>query len=291
MIEVWAEKYRPKNFDDFILVNENLIELKNGFPNVLFYGEPGCGKTTLAKIITKDYETLYINGSDTGRLLETFREEVKHFCSTVSINDLEKVVFIDEADNLTIDTQMALRSFIENTKNVKFVITANYIEKIIEPLQSRFTCINMNFPSKYTEEGKKFMKIIYEKIKSNIDININEAKLKNIIFEEYPDIRSIYNTIQSYNLKCNNSPSSIKTLIDYIIKKDYLKIRGFIESYDYKIEYIFSKLYNYLYDKLDDENRAKMIIILNEYQYKDKFVFNRKLNLSACILEIITTCF
>jgi len=155
---LWVEKYRPQTIEDCILPS-NMKDTFSQFisqgeiPNMLFSGPPGIGKTTVAKAICKELglSSYVINGSDEGRFLDTVRNQAKQFASTVSLqaNGKPKVIIIDEADNTTTDVQLLLRASIEEFhRNCRFIFTANYRNKIIEPLHSRCAVFDFSIPGK-----------------------------------------------------------------------------------------------------------------------------------------------
>ena len=151
---LWVEKYRPQNLDKYI-GNEHLIEkakvwIESGdIPHLLLYGKAGTGKTTLAKMLTNsiDCDYLYINASDE-RKLEMVREKVKSFASTIGFKDM-KVIILDEADYITPTSQAALRNVMETfSKHCRFILTCNFVERIIDPIQSRCQSFQIIPPSK-----------------------------------------------------------------------------------------------------------------------------------------------
>ena len=147
---LWVEKYRPQKIDDCILpdsIKGTFKEfIENGdMPNLLLSGTAGTGKTTVAKALCNElgYTTLVVNGS-LDRNIDTLRNEIASFASTVSFDGGKKCIILDEADYLNPQSfQPALRGFIEQfSKNVRFILTCNYKDKIIEPIHSRTTFIN-----------------------------------------------------------------------------------------------------------------------------------------------------
>jgi len=194
---LWVEKYRPTTLEDFV-GNENLKDIiqkyldQNDIQNLLFYGSSGCGKTTLAKLIANKLKcaTLLLNASDE-RGIETIRDKVTNFASTASFQPL-KVVVLDEADFLTLQAQASLRNVIEKySKGTRFILTCNYIERIIDPLQSRCQTFKV-FPPDKADVARHIDGILRkQKVKCNF------AQLKSIVNKFYPDLRKILNTCQS----------------------------------------------------------------------------------------------
>ena len=191
-----VEKYRPTNIDNYV-GNESIKNTiknyitQNDIQNLLFYGPAGTGKTTLAKLITKniDCDVLYINASDE-RGIETIRDKVSGFASTMSFKPL-KVVILDEADFLTIQAQASLRNVIETfSRSTRFILTCNYLERIIDPLQSRCQTLKIIPPNK-VEIVNHLIKVIQ---KDNIKTSVSD--LETIVNNNYPDVRKMLNTIQ-----------------------------------------------------------------------------------------------
>jgi replication factor C small subunit len=151
---LWVEKYRSQTLEDYV-GNENIKQTighylqQNDIQNFLFYGTPGTGKTTLAKLIVNnlDCDYMYINASDENGI-DTIREKVKSFASVASFKPF-KVIILDEADYITIQGQAALRNIIETfSRTTRFILTCNYIERVIDPLQSRCQVLKIVPPSK-----------------------------------------------------------------------------------------------------------------------------------------------
>ena len=151
---LWVEKYRPTNLDtyvgnDFIKDKVKLYLETGDVPHLLLYGRAGTGKTTLAKIITKniDCDMMYINASDENNV-DNVRTKIKNFASSIGFKPL-KVIILDEADFLTPNAQAALRNLMETfSKTTRFILTCNYAERIIDPIQSRCQSFQVIPPDK-----------------------------------------------------------------------------------------------------------------------------------------------
>jgi replication-associated recombination protein RarA len=203
MQELISEYLRPNNFVDIALPNELKDKLRKMYEskvvmNMLFYGKPGSGKTTVAKIFVDSdmYDTIQLNGSlETS--VEDIRNKVQHFATSCSMFDAHKICFIDEADYLSKNAQAGLRNLIEATsKNCRFIFTANDITKIHPALCSRLLPINFDLTTSQTTEAlNMYINRTIEKVKSQKE-NIDEKRIKRIIELHYPDFRTIANHIE-----------------------------------------------------------------------------------------------
>ena len=206
---LWVEKYRPDILEGYLGNDEFISNLqewisKNDFPNLLLHGTPGTGKTTAAKLIIKNIKCdyLYLNCSDENGI-DTIRDKVKQFASGATFQSL-KVVILDEADFLTINAQAALRNVIESfSLTTRFIFTCNFIERIIDPLQSRLTIFNLITPEPKTIA--KHLKGILEQEQIEFDVN----DLITVVKKTYPDIRRALNILQSSINKGKLTPKNI----------------------------------------------------------------------------------
>jgi len=292
-----VEKYRPIELENYV-GNEHLkttiskyIE-QNDIQNLIFYGQAGGGKTTLAKLIVQnlDCEYLYINASDE-RGIETIRDKVSGFASVASFKPI-KIVILDEADFLTIQAQASLRNVIETfSRTTRFIMTCNYIERIIDPLQSRCQVIKITPPSK--GEVAKHLAWILEK--ENISYELEDIKI--IINQYYPDLRKCLNTIQLNSkeniLKLDNSILVSSNYINDIInelkksKPHFINIRQIIA--DSNVE-DFDELFKTLYTRASEyapNKEGTIAILINDHQYKANFRIDKEINACSLIQQII----
>jgi len=301
-----VEKYRPTNIDNY-LGNESIKNTiksyisQNDIQNLLFYGPAGTGKTTLAKLIAKniDCDLLYINASDE-RGIETIRDKVSGFASTMSFKSI-KIVILDEADFLTIMAQASLRNVIETfSRSTRFILTCNYLERIIDPLQSRCQTLKIIPPDTYIILPHLRGILKREKIKCTT------GDLSTIIDNNYPDVRKMLNTIQ-----VSTVDNVIKLDTDTLVESNYmdkvlteLMVGNNIHSSEKpnwrKIRQIiadsnindFEGFYRYLYDKSDEYAPGKEGMVayyINEYSYQSNFRIDKEVNCMALMSKIIET--
>jgi len=299
---LWVEKYRPIKLDDYV-GNEHLKEKVSGYiesedvPHLLLFGRAGTGKTTLAKLIVKSIECDYmvINASDENNV-DTVRNKVKNFASSQGFKKY-KIIILDEFDYMTPNAQAILRNLMETfSKHCRFILTCNYVEKIIDPIQSRCQTFQIVPPS------KKEVAVQLDKILKSEDIKYDVKDLVPIIDSSYPDIRKVINTCQLNSVKgvlklSKNDllDSDFKTKIVDILKASddsrnkYMKIRQTVA--DSKVQ-DFTEMYSLLYDKVDEYASGKVsgvILVLAEGQHRDALAVDKEIPFMATILNILST--
>jgi DNA polymerase III delta prime subunit len=295
---LWIEKYRSKTLDEYIgndTVKNRIATciISNDIPHFIFSGTAGTGKTTLAKLIVNSIKCdyLYINASDENGI-DMIRDKVKTFASTSTFKPL-KVVILDEADFLTQPAQAALRNLIEEYSiTTRFILTCNYIERLIEPLQSRCEVHKLIPPSKGDVARHVCINILDTE---NVEYNIQDVA--SLIKEYYPDIRSIIKNLQAgvVDGKYQRTSLSInwmKKLIEILKKRDkdaWYQIRQLVA--DEQVD-DFQVAFRYMFDYLDEfsyENDAQISVILDEYSWRANVVPDKEINFMACIAKILET--
>ena len=304
---LWTEKYRPKSIDDCILperLKKPFQEYVNqsNIPNLLLSGGAGVGKTTVAKAMCEEIgcDVMVINGSDEGRLIDTFRTKIKNFASSMSLAGGRKVVIIDEADYCNAESvQPALRNFIEEfAGNCSFIFTCNYKNKLIEPLHSR--CAVIDFALKNGEKAQMasaFMKRIQSVLQSE-NVDYDDKVVAELIKKHFPDFRRVINELQRYSqlgkidigLLSQISDVTINDIIKYIKEKDFGAIRKWVASNDIDATAFYRKLYDNLYEVLKPQSIPQAVLILADYQYKGAFVADQEINTVACLTELMVGC-
>jgi len=307
-----VEKYRPNKLEDMVLSEENRkyfvnIINKKETPNLLLSGDPGIGKTTVAKILVGkngiDCQYLYINASDESGV-DTIRNKVMNFAQTKSFDGKIKIVILDEADAISSVTsgagkssaQQALRNMMEEyAANTRFILTCNYINKIIPALQSR--CQEISLMPPFEDYVKRCVDILKQE---NIKVeNGNKKKLLELIKTKYPDLRRIINTIQKYVI--NNeliipdvftSGTFSEEVYDMLVKHEKLEnIREHIikneivfnNDYHQLLKDLFERVYK---SSLAEDKKKTIMMYIAEAMYKHQFVMDKEINCFALIIAI-----
>jgi len=295
---IWTEKYRPSNLNDFISNNEVKAAIKkaiecNDIQHLILCGPPGCGKTSMAKLIINslDCDYLMINASDE-RSMDVIRDKVKGFASSASFKPL-KIVILDEADFIRVDSQALLRNVIETfSLNTRFILTCNYVDRIIDPLQSRCKVLKIVPPSK-GEVAKHVSEILD---KEQIEYKLEDLAV--IVNKFYPDIRKILNACQ-FSLQANQlhvdsesliSNIYIDKIIDELKKPNNNSLKNIRQIIADSNTENHDDLYKVLYERLDEfslDYTGEIIILLEEYMYHSAFRIDKEINIVACLSKIL----
>ena len=293
---LWVERYRPSDLNTYI-GNEHLkskvsIYLESeDVPHLLLYGVAGTGKTTLAKIIVNniDCDCLYINASDENNV-DNVRTKIKNFASTIGFREL-KVVILDEADFLTPNAQAALRNLMETfSKHCRFILTCNYVERIIDPIQSRCQ------PYKIVPPSRKEVALQLKSILETEDVTFKLDDLALIVNAGYPDIRRVINSAQrqvvdgelkidvSSVIQNNYKVQLLEMLSDGSKFNDLRKLIADNSVSDY------AELYRLLYDEVDDYSNGKVaecILAIAEGEFNDVNVVDKEICFMSTLIKIM----
>ena len=303
---LWTEKYRPKTIEECILPErlkkpfQEYVNQKQ-IPNLLLAGGAGVGKTTVAKALCNEIgcDYIVINGSDESGI-DTFRNKIKGYASSMSFSGGRKVIIIDEADYLNPNsTQPALRNAIEEfAGNCSFIFTCNYKNRIIEPLHSRCAVIEFNLKN---GENAKMATAFFKRIKTVLlseSIEYDDKVIAELIKKHFPDFRRIINELQRYSqfgkidtgILAQIGDVSIDEIIKYVKSKDFSSIRKWVATHEIDSTVFYRKIYDSLYDVMKPQSIPQAVLILADYQYKAAFVADHEINTVACLTEIMVEC-
>ena len=307
----WTEKYRPKALKDVIgqkLIVDRLNSFveRGNFPNMIFAGSPGIGKTACAIAMAHDLygESLdgafkEMNASD-DRGIDVIRGKVKDFAKTISIHRVPiKIIFLDEADALTADAQHALRRTMEMfAGETRFILNANYASKIIEPIQSR--CVVFRFKHLNEDEMREYVKRIEKGESLKIDAKAVEA----LIYVSDGDLRKLTNTLQSaalqnreiteqsiYNVAARARPKEIVSMLSFAVSNSFDSARNELDNlilrHGMNAEDILSQCYREV-QGMDIAERTKLEIMrsLGECNFRIVEGANERIQLEAMLAGI-----
>ena len=306
---LWVEKYRPKTIEECILPEnikttfQNFLD-KGEVPNLLLAGPAGCGKTTVAKALCNELgvDVYVINGSDEGRFLDTVRNTAKNFASTVSLASTakHKVIIIDEADNTTNDVQLLLRAFTEEfSGNCRFIFTCNFKNKIIEPLHSRCAVVEFGIGGK---QKPAIAASFFKRIQQILDaegIEYDHKVLVELINKHFPDWRRVLNECQRYSaggkidagILATFSDVKVNELVKNLKTKNFPEVRKWIvANLDNDTTVLLRRIYDALYDALENNSIPAAVLVIAKYQYQGAFVADQEINMLACLTEIMVEC-
>ena len=301
---VWVEKYRPRVLEDIILpktIKETFLEYitQSKVPNLLLTSNSaGLGKTSIAKILVNETkgDLLFLNGNlDTG--IDVMRSRVIDFCSSVSIDDNPKFLLIDEAENISHLAGNSLKALLESFTNITFIFTANFVNKLPEPIRNRLQHYDFDdiyFRNKQ-EIGKEILKrLIF--ILQNENITFNKEDLPKVVKAHYPSVRGMIHALQKMSSNgelilsdvLHEGSNIFNTLLETIKEKDFNKMRSTTANVldcGGFYEFMFKNL-----DLLVDESKPHAILTLAKYQSMDSVARDKEITLSACCVELMSSC-
>jgi DNA polymerase III delta prime subunit len=304
---LWVEKYRPKTIQDTVLP----AELKQTFqqfvddqvvPNLLLSGKAGTGKTTVARAMLEELgcDYIIINGSMNGNI-DTLRNDISSFASSVSLSGGRKYVILDEADYLNANsTQPALRNFMEEfSKNCGFILTCNFKNKIIEPLHSRCSVVEFKIP---TNEKPKLAAQFFKRVLDILEkenVTADQKVVAAVVEKHFPDFRRTLNELQRYGasgtidtgILVSVQDTSIKELIGSMKSKDFTSVRKWVgENLDTDPVVLFRKFYDASVEHFKASAIPQLVLLIAEYQYKQAFVADSEINTVAFLTEVMVEC-
>jgi len=304
---LWVERYRPKTVADCILpanikaTAQAYVDAGN-IQNMTLAGIPGIGKTTLARAMLEELgcDYIVINASMNGNI-DTLRNEILNFASSVSLMGGRKYVILDEADYLNANsTQPALRNFIEEySKNCGFILTANFPNRLLEALRSRCPVVDLKIEKK---EMPKLAMQFMKRAKGILDenkIEYEDAVIAQVITKHVPDWRRVLNELQRYSatgkidsgILANLQEVSLKNLIGHMKDKDFTSVRKWVgENSDVDQVALFRSFYDYAADYISKGTIPQLVVTLGKYQYQAAFVADPEINLAAAMVEIMVDC-
>lgn len=304
---LWVERYRPKTVADTILP-EGLKKTFQKFvddgsiPNLLLTGTAGVGKTTVARAMLEELgcDYIVINGSMNGNI-DTLRNEISAFASSMSLQGGRKYVILDEADYLNPNsTQPALRNFMEEfSKNCGFILTCNFANRIIEPLHSRCSVVEFKINK---ADKPKVAAAFYRRVLDILSFEHVEAEgsvVAELITKHFPDYRRVLNELQRYaatgkidtGLLVNFTDDNFKGVIRLLKEKNFTEMRKWVgNNTDIDTAVFFRKLYDMSAEFMTPNSVPVMVIKIAEYQYKAAFVADQEINLVAFLTELMVEC-
>ncbi len=307
----WIEKYRPKNLDGVIgqklIVGRLKAFVERGnFPNMIFAGSAGIGKTTCAIAMANDLYGDELNGAmkelnaSDARGIDVIRGEVKEFAKTMSMAKVPiKIIFLDEADALTSDAQHALRRTMEKfSKETRFILSANYASKIIEPIQSR--CVVFRFKPLNEEEMKEYIERIVREEKLETEGKAIDA----LVYVGDGDLRKLTNILQSaamqsrkiteasiYEVAAKARPKEIVTMLKDSVAGNFNSARNELDNlmlrHGMSAEDILTQCYREVQGLgVDERLKLKIVVQLGECNFRIVEGANERIQLEAMLATL-----
>lgn len=301
---VWEQKWRPSKVDDCIIPEDTKTRIKEiiskgNLPNMLFSGQGGVGKTTLAKAIANemDAELLFINASLDGNM-DTLRTTITQFVSTVSMDGNRKIVLLDEADYLSTNAQPALRGFLDEfSSNASFILTCNFPQRIIDPLISRLQVIDFKFTKENKVDAMKHMLKRACYILDQEHVEYDKQAVAGLVQKYFPDFRKTIGELQRFSVSGKidseiltlSGSSNYDELILSIKEKNFSKCRQWAANNAGDASF-YRSLYDKLLPHLQPQSIPPVILALAESQFRATAAVDPEINTVACLIQLMGTC-
>lgn len=303
----WSERYRPTKVKDVILppalkADFQAMADRGEAPNLLLSGPAGVGKTTVARALLGElgYDVYLINGSLKGNI-DTLRNEIQDFVSSVSFTGARKAVLIDEADYLNQQsTQPALRNFMEEfSGNASFILTCNYRSRIIPALQSRCSVIDFTFKK---ADLLPMVGEFYKRVCTILDtekVTYDKKVVQEVIKRHFPDWRRVLNELQRYGVSgsidagilARSGEADFQLLITAMRSKDFTAVRKWMgENSDVDPTTFFRTFYDMAAELFTDDSVPQLVLAIAEYQYKAAHVADQEVNAAAFLVYVMASC-
>lgn len=304
--KLWVEKYRPKTIDECVLPArtkkffKNLVAKKE-IPNLLLEGDAGCGKTTVARALCDEmgFDYMFINASES-RNIDTLRTQIRDYASTISLDGFKKVIILDEADYLNpTSTQPALRGFMEEfSGNARFLLTCNFKDRILGPLQSRCSHVSFIIPKdERAAMAKEFMARLIMILESE-GVKFETAALMQLLKMYFPDYRMILNALNMYaaggvvdkDIFAFIEHTPIKELVGHIKSKDYDKISDWVEQTEFDQETVFEEFRKSRHSMMKPDSLPEFDVTLWTFAESAHKVQNPKINMQGFLVTLMKEC-